>query len=185
MSQLMETAMQMLAAKGALVERHPTLAAAGEAIRRAIPEGAAVTVHGSLPAAVLPHLEGRQVSNPAALGEGARTAILRAEFGLTGATAVVARTGSIVLAEADGFGRAISNMAPVHVVVATAADLVEDVYAGVERANRWAQQACGRPAPPFMTIISGPSRTADVEFVLVQGAHGPVEVRVYLVDAEG
>lgn len=181
MADLLDQALQTLAAKGAIVQRCPALAGAAEAIRNDLPADVVIAVHGSTPPGLLQHLGDRTLTFPAKLGEGGREALLRADAGLTGATAIVARTGSVILAEADGFGRAISNMAPVHIVVAAVADVVDDIYDGVERARQWAREA-GRPAPPFMTIISGPSRTADIEFVLVKGAHGPVEVRIYLVD---
>jgi hypothetical protein len=183
-SDLVATAMDSLVKKGCWVERYPTLAAAGEAMRQDIPAGEMVAVHRSAsPESFLPFLNNVKTYLPEAMAEGAREVILRSAFGLTGATAIVARTGSVILAETDGFGRAISNMARTHLVIASTDDIVPDLPDGLDRVESWAEQACGRRTPPFMTIITGPSRTGDIEFVIVKGAHGPEHVRIYLVDA--
>lgn len=182
---LVEQALATLAAKGAEARLLPDLAAAAAAIRAAVPPGERLAVHASAPAELAAMLQDLDLNllYPADLaGEAARTAIFGAGFGLTGATAIAARTGSVLLAEADGFGRAISNMAPTHIVVARVSDLVADVYAGTERAAAWARSTMGRPVPPFLTIISGSSRTGDIEFELVKGAHGPIRVLVLLVE---
>lgn len=167
---LLARAVPALRRKSCQVEVVPDTAAAQAALARLIPPGAAVTRHSSCP------VPAPGVENPT------REQLLAAEYAITGATAVAADTGTIILAEEDGFGRAISTMAPVHVCVARAADLVPDVYAGTARCREWARQRTGRPAPRYITMIGGPSRTGDIEFVLIEGVHGPKVVHVILVE---
>lgn len=168
---LLLRAVDSLRRKGCTVEVVADAAAAAAALARLIPAGAAVTCHDSCP-----------VPGPGQLHP-TREQLLRAEYAVTGATAIAADTGTILLAEEDGYGRAISNMAPVHVCVAGVSALAEDVYAGTARCRAWARAAHGRPAPRYISMIGGPSRTADIEFVLVQGVHGPRAVHVILVES--
>lgn len=87
--------------------------------------------------------------------------------------ALVAQTGSILVSASTG-GRGASVVAPVHIVVAR----VEQLVPGLETALR---HACERGLPKsnsFLGLITGSSRTADIEKILVQGAHGPRRVVV-------
>jgi len=101
-----------------------------------------------------------------------------ADLGITGCDALVAATGSIVLTARSGGGRALSVLPPAHLVIARREQLVPhlaDAFS-VLRARH-------APAwPTLMTVITGPSRTADIEKVLVLGAHGPRELFLILVD---
>ena len=65
-----------------------------------------------------------------------------------------------------------------HIVVVHASQVVshfEDVWA------QW--RASGRPLPRTVNIISGPSRTADIEMTIQLGAHGPRRLHIVLVAA--
>jgi len=96
------------------------------------------------------------------------------DVGVTVADFLVARTGSIALSCATGGGRQLSVLPPIHVVIATTAQLV----ASVEQAMVALQGEAS-----FATLITGPSRTADIEKILVLGAHGPKRLIVLLLDA--
>ncbi len=89
--------------------------------------------------------------------------------------ALIAQTGSILVTAARG-GRGASIVAPVHIVYATASQLVPDLEAALTSATR--KQTLGRGS--FACVISGSSRTADIEKILVQGAHGPRRLVVIL-----
>lgn len=96
------------------------------------------------------------------------------DVGITGADALVARTGSVFVRSSSSGGRQLSVLPPVHVVIAESASLVAsigDVLSLLE-ADRDAS---------FATLISGPSRTADIEKILVLGAHGPRRLVVVLL----
>jgi L-lactate dehydrogenase complex protein LldG len=87
---------------------------------------------------------------------------------ITLAEALVAQTGSIFVTAACG-GRGASVVAPCHIVFATTDQIVPDLYTALSTA----QQQGRLKQHSFACMISGSSRTADIEKILVQGAHGP------------
>ena len=89
--------------------------------------------------------------------------------------ALVAQTGSVLVSAANG-GRGASIVAPVHIVVATISQLVPDIDAALARAQERAVVAQNS----FLCLITGSSRTADIEKILVMGAHGPRRLIVIL-----
>jgi L-lactate dehydrogenase complex protein LldG len=94
---------------------------------------------------------------------------------VTLAETLVAQTGSIFVTAACG-GRGASVVAPCHIVFATTDQIVPDLYTALNRAQqqgRFSQASYG-------CMISGSSRTADIEKILVQGAHGPRRLVVIL-----
>jgi len=99
------------------------------------------------------------------------------DAGITSCEAVVAQTGSILVSSATSGGRALSILPHVHVVVATCdqivATLADALHAAKERHD-------GR-MPSMLSFITGPSRTGDIERILVLGAHGPKELILILI----
>ena len=101
-----------------------------------------------------------------------------AEVGFTLCEALIARNGSILLSNANMAGRRLSIYPPVHIVVAYTSQLVTDLKDGFKLIK-------GKYAgnlPSMISNVTGPSRTADIEKTLVQGAHGPKEIYVMLID---
>jgi L-lactate dehydrogenase complex protein LldG len=96
---------------------------------------------------------------------------------ITGCEALVARTGSILLSARDS-GRVTSVYAPVHVCIAFTSQLLYDI----KDALAYVQKKYNGDLPSFLTMATGPSRTADIEKTLVVGVHGPKEVYLLLVD---
>lgn len=107
-------------------------------------------------------------------------AILAARLGITGADAAVAATGTLLLAENDGDARMISNLPPVHVAVVDADAVVNELTDGWARVREVSRARYGTPLARYVTAISGPSRTGDIEFTMAMGMHGPKEVHVIL-----
>ena len=92
---------------------------------------------------------------------------------VTLADALIAQTGSVFVSASCG-GRGASVVAPTHIVYAYAKQLVPDVVTALRNAT-----ADGRlDRNSFACVISGSSRTADIEKILVQGAHGPMRLVV-------
>ena len=102
----------------------------------------------------------------------------RAEVGLTTCEALIARTGSVLLSSRNASGRTLSIFPPIHIVLAHRGQIVYDIDAALERAAKLA----GNKLPSMLSITTGPSRTADIEKTLVQGAHGPKELYVLFLD---
>lgn len=98
------------------------------------------------------------------------------EVGITSCEFLVAHTGSVMVSAAMGGGRQLSVYPPVHVVVASKSQLVD--YLGA--AYTGIQNKYERKLPSQITLITGPSRTADIEKTLVLGAHGPRELHVFI-----
>jgi L-lactate dehydrogenase complex protein LldG len=94
---------------------------------------------------------------------------------VTLAECLIAQTGSILVSAACG-GRGASVIAPCHIVYATTAQLVPDLATAMSGISQ--QGTFDRNS--FACIISGSSRTADIEKILVQGAHGPRRLVVIL-----
>ena len=112
---------------------------------------------------------------PFASGE---EALLRAGSGLTTCEFLVARTGSVVVSSALGSGRRLMAFPEVHMVIAFASQLVpelKDALAGIRK-----KYDTGMPS--LVSLITGPSRTADIEKTLVMGAHGPREFYVFFIE---
>ena len=94
---------------------------------------------------------------------------------LTTADFLIARTGSIVLNSANHGGRRISVLPPVHIVIARKSQIIkslDEIFTDEYISYNWS----------FATIISGPSRTSDIEKQLVLGAHGPKRLIVILIE---
>lgn len=102
-----------------------------------------------------------------------RRLILSAEIGITGVTAAVAETGSLVMASSPGRERLASLAPPVHVAVLAAEQIVSDLF------DLFTDD---RPTlPSNWVLITGPSKTGDLELKLTTGVHGPGHWHVIIV----
>jgi L-lactate dehydrogenase complex protein LldG len=99
------------------------------------------------------------------------------DAGLTECESLVAQTGSVCVTARSSGGRALSVLPPHHIVIASRAQIVADLAAAYERLA----EKYGATYPSFISFISGPSRTGDIERILVLGAHGPKKLTVLLV----
>jgi len=102
----------------------------------------------------------------------------KAHAGLTFCEALVAQTGSIVVSSGQAAGRQLPIFPPVHLVIGYTSQLVHSI----DKALKLLQAKYGAEMPSFVSVVSGPSRTADIEKTLVLGAHGPKEVYLFLIE---
>ncbi len=101
-----------------------------------------------------------------------------ADAGVTDVRAALAETGTLICDSGPSQGRGHSLVPPVHVAIVRAADVVPDMLDFMRT-----QQ--GRPPgdlPSGRALITGPSKTADIEGVMVTGVHGPGKVGILLVE---
>ncbi|MWJ29466.1 lactate utilization protein [Halomonas sp. ZH2S] len=98
----------------------------------------------------------------------------RVDAGLTSTSGGIAETGSLWLWPTPDEPRLISLVPPIHIAVLDA-ESIEDTFFDVIEAHGWAQ---GMPTNAL--LISGPSKTADIEQTLAYGVHGPRELVVLL-----
>ncbi|MCL1595381.1 MAG: LUD domain-containing protein [Actinomycetia bacterium] len=90
----------------------------------------------------------------------------------------VAETGSVLVVENELSDRLVSMMSE-HLTVLLAADVIED---RLDAATAWLSAA--RPVPTYVVLLTGPSRTADIERSLTIGVQGPSTTRVIIVEEE-
>lgn len=98
------------------------------------------------------------------------------EVGITGCEFLIAHTGSVMVSSAQKGGRQMFVYPPLHIVIAhknQLVDFLEKAYAGI-------REKYNNVLPSQIALITGPSRTADIEKTLVLGAHGPRELRVFI-----
>ena len=96
--------------------------------------------------------------------------------GITSCEMLVARTGSVIVNTAGDSGRQMHVFPPIHIVLAKASQIVAFPGDALEAMRRKYKENL----PSAMTIITGPSRTADIEKTLVLGAHGPKELIIFV-----
>ena len=98
------------------------------------------------------------------------------EVGITGCEYLIAHTGSVMVSSAQKGGRRMFVYPPIHIVVARRNQLVDYL----ENAYSNLIQKYGKNLQSHVALITGPSRTADIEKTLVMGAHGPRELHVFI-----
>ena len=96
------------------------------------------------------------------------------DCGVTDVYAAVAETGSLVIRPTAQHGRALSLVPPLHIAVVEPQTIVPDLIDLLSQIN-------AESPPPNITLITGPSKTADIEGALVTGVHGPGLVQVFLL----
>lgn len=101
------------------------------------------------------------------------------DAGVTRAKSAIAETGSLILWPDANEPRTMSLVPPVHFVLLDVAAIHADLHAAMV-AERWAQSL-----PTNAILVSGPSKTADIQQTLAYGAHGPRELVVLLIHGGG
>lgn len=100
------------------------------------------------------------------------------DAGISECDALIAQTGSVLITNRSAGGRALSVLPPHHVVLARASQLVPDL----PEAFALLKRKYAPDYPSFISLITGPSRTGDIERILVLGAHGPKRLTILLCD---
>lgn len=103
-----------------------------------------------------------------------------ATIGVTFAYAAIAETGTVVQPCSDLCGRSVSLLPAVHIAVIDAATIEPSMIAVLRRLEK--ERADGQKLPSQICFISGPSNTADIELVRVEGVHGPTKVCYLILD---
>ena len=96
------------------------------------------------------------------------------DVGITTAQGAIAETGTLVLESECEKHRLVSLVPPVHIAILEAANIcltLGEALAALHR-SRFSEMS------PTITLITGPSRTADIELTMAIGVHGPQELFV-------
>ena len=106
-----------------------------------------------------------------------KDALEAADAGVTECELLVAQTGSVCVTGPSSGGRVLSVLPPHHIVVARRSQLVTDLTeAFASLAMKYRESY-----PSMISFITGPSRTGDIERILVLGAHGPKRLTILLL----
>lgn len=109
-----------------------------------------------------------------------RTQIIDSYIGITSADFCVAQSATLVMRSQPDQPRAVSLVPSIHVAVIKMDQIIENLKELYFRL-KWDPEEKKRGLTNCMTFISGPSKTADIELVMVHGAHGPREMIVYVI----
>jgi L-lactate dehydrogenase complex protein LldG len=107
-----------------------------------------------------------------------REALFATDVSVTGVRWAIAESGSLVCQSGASLARGATLLPDVHVAVIHETQLIPDLCDALARLSVEAA------LPAAVTIITGPSKTADIEGTLVQGMHGPRVVLIVLVSGE-
>jgi iron-sulfur cluster protein len=110
-----------------------------------------------------------------------REKYFQADIGMSGANVVSADTGTLFLIENEGNINLATGAPPVHIALVGMEKLVptlSDAFKVAEVTWRYANYTI----PSYVSLISGPSKTGDIEKVITYGAHGPKEFHVIFLD---
>lgn len=99
----------------------------------------------------------------------------KCDVGISECDALIAQTGTVLVTSRSSGGRALSCLPPHHVVIARREQMVADLPA----AMALVKQRYGGNYPSMISFITGPSRTGDIERILVLGAHGPKKLTIF------
>jgi len=111
-----------------------------------------------------------------------REKYIAADVGRSGANVVAADTGTLFIIENEGNIRLATSLPPVHIALIGMEKLVatlHEAYKVAEVTWRYANYT----VPGYVSLISSPSKTGDIEKVITFGAHGPKELHVIFLDA--
>lgn len=113
--------------------------------------------------------------------EKTRETFFAADIGITEADYLIAETGSIIQLARPDAPRSLSLLPPIHIVVADRGHLLPDLF------DLFATLGANGTEPPTLpscvSVITGPSKTGDIELKLVTGVHGPGEVHAILLES--
>lgn len=100
------------------------------------------------------------------------------DAGITDVHAALAETGTLICCSDAGHSRGLSLLPPVHVALVRGSDILPDMLDYWQRTRGMAIAGL----PSSQAFITGPSKTADIEGILITGVHGPGEVVVLVVE---
>ncbi|MEE9202730.1 MAG: lactate utilization protein B, partial [Dehalococcoidia bacterium] len=111
-----------------------------------------------------------------------RQSFIDADMGISGANMALAATGTLTIVTNEGNGRLVTGLPPVHLALLGMDKVIPSLREAVPILQVLAPSATGQAFTSYVSFITGPSRTADIENVLTLGVHGPGEVHIVLLD---
>jgi L-lactate dehydrogenase complex protein LldG len=109
-----------------------------------------------------------------------RAGIIASFIGVTSADFCLADTATLVLRNRPGQPRSVALVPSIHIAVIHRDQILNDMKE-LFALLRWDERYRSEGLSNYMSFISGPSKTADIEATMVHGAHGPREVHLFVV----
>jgi iron-sulfur cluster protein len=110
-----------------------------------------------------------------------RDKFFRADIGISGANVVAAETGTLFIIENEGNIRLATGAPPVHIALVGMEKLVPTL-SNAFKVSEVTWRYANYTVPSYVSLVSGPSKTGDIEKVTTYGAHGPKEFHVIFLD---
>jgi L-lactate dehydrogenase complex protein LldG len=104
-----------------------------------------------------------------------RDDLFDADVAITGVDHLVAETGTMVFLARPNDPRYLSLLPPVHIAIAHSSQIIPDLF------DLFEPEVLDKDLSSCVSLVTGPSKTGDIELKLVTGVHGPREVHVVLV----
>jgi L-lactate dehydrogenase complex protein LldG len=102
--------------------------------------------------------------------------VFKVDAGITSAAGAIAETGALILWPSEQEPRLMSIVPPLHIAVLKA-DTIHNSLSEVMQKENWSAKM-----PSNVVLVSGPSKTADIEMTLAFGVHGPKELIVLILE---
>jgi len=100
------------------------------------------------------------------------------QLGITSVDWAIAETGSLALCSRPGQGRVVSLLPPRYLAIVEPVQIVPDLFDLFERLEIEKESL-----PSNVVLVTGPSKTGDIELKLTTGVHGPGEVHLLVVES--
>ncbi|NIO49203.1 MAG: hypothetical protein GTN73_07185 [Candidatus Aminicenantes bacterium] len=111
-----------------------------------------------------------------------RKYFMEADIGISGANLAVAESGTLVIISNEGNARLATSLPPVHIALVTTEKFVETLEQAITLSRALILASSGLKMTSYVSFITGPSRTTDIEKELVVGVHGPQELHIIILD---
>lgn len=125
-------------------------------------------------------------ADPAELVRVARTrlrqAFIDADVGISGANIAIAESGTLVIVTNEGNGRLVTTLPSVHIAVLGIEKIVPTMEDATAILQVLPRSGTGQKITSYVSFMTGPSRSADIELTLTIGVHGPKEQHIILLD---
>ncbi len=111
-----------------------------------------------------------------------RQAFIDADVGISGANIAIADSGTLVIVSNEGNGRLVTTLPPVHIAVLGIEKIVPTMEDATAILQVLPRSGTGQKITSYVSFMTGPSRSADIELTLTTGVHGPKEQHIVLLD---
>lgn len=111
-----------------------------------------------------------------------RQAFIDADIGISGANAAIADTGTLMIVTNEGNSRLVTTLPPVHIAVLGIEKIVPTIDDATAILKVLPRSGTGQKVTSYVSFVTGPSRSADIELTLTVGVHGPKELHIVLLD---